>query len=201
MTATFLILAAITIAGTVAAMALRNLVHCVLALTLGFAGLSALYLQLGAQFVGLTQILVYVGAVAILAVFVIMMTQHPTQTSESIFSSFWFCWKFDRRAGVCRSRLGDSFQQPPIRNCSAARGGCRPAHRRRPDAQICFATGNYGPATDRSADRRRDPGDARKAEVCMSSLTSYLLVSALIFSIGLAGALTRRSAILVLDRH
>ena len=32
----------------------------------------------------------------------------------------------------------------------------------------------------------------------MSSLTGYLLVSALIFSIGLAGALTRRSAILVL---
>ncbi len=32
----------------------------------------------------------------------------------------------------------------------------------------------------------------------MSSLTSYLLVSALLFSIGLAGALTRRSAILVL---
>jgi NADH:ubiquinone oxidoreductase subunit K len=32
----------------------------------------------------------------------------------------------------------------------------------------------------------------------MSSLTNYLLLSALIFSIGLAGALTRRSAILVL---
>ena len=32
----------------------------------------------------------------------------------------------------------------------------------------------------------------------MSSLTSYLLLSALIFSIGLAGALTRRSTILVL---
>jgi NADH-quinone oxidoreductase subunit J len=89
MTATFLILAAITIAGTVAAMAMRNLIHCVLALTVGFAGLAALYLQLGAQFVGLTQILVYVGAVAILAVFVIMMTQNPTQTAQSIFSSFW----------------------------------------------------------------------------------------------------------------
>jgi NADH-quinone oxidoreductase subunit J len=89
MTATFLILAAITITGTVAAMAMRNLIHCVLALTLGFAGLAALYLQLGAQFVGLTQILVYVGAVAILAVFVIMMTQKPTETTESVFSSFW----------------------------------------------------------------------------------------------------------------
>src|SRR5580704_19601548 len=32
----------------------------------------------------------------------------------------------------------------------------------------------------------------------MSSLTSYLMLSALIFSIGLAGALVRRSAILVL---
>ncbi|MGH9616300.1 MAG: NADH-quinone oxidoreductase subunit NuoK [Acidobacteriaceae bacterium] len=32
----------------------------------------------------------------------------------------------------------------------------------------------------------------------MTSLTNYLLVSALIFSIGLAGALTRRSAIIVL---
>jgi NADH-quinone oxidoreductase subunit J len=56
---------------------------------LGFAGLSALYLQLGAQFVGLTQILVYVGAVAILAVFVIMMTHHPAQPTGSIFSSSW----------------------------------------------------------------------------------------------------------------
>ena len=90
MTATFLILAAITIAGTVAAMAHAQSRPLCVGAHLGFAGLAALYLQLGAQFVGLTQILVYVGAVAILAVFVIMMTQHPTQTSESIFSSFWF---------------------------------------------------------------------------------------------------------------
>jgi NADH-quinone oxidoreductase subunit J len=76
MSVPFLILAALTIAGMAAAMSFRRLVHCVLALTLGFAGLAALYLQLGAQFVGFTQILVYVGAVAILAVFAIMMTQN-----------------------------------------------------------------------------------------------------------------------------
>jgi len=62
-------------------MGLRNAVHCVLALTVGFAGIAALYLQLGAQFVGFTQILVYVGAVAILAVFAIMMTQSQTPAS------------------------------------------------------------------------------------------------------------------------
>jgi NADH-quinone oxidoreductase subunit J len=89
MTASFLILAALTIAGMSAAMGLRNLVHCVLALTLGFAGLAALYLQLGAQFVGFTQVLVYVGAVAILAVFVIMMTQGARPMTPPTFSSSW----------------------------------------------------------------------------------------------------------------
>lgn len=89
MTVTFLILALITVAGTAAAMGLRNAIHCVLALTLGFAGVAALYLQLGAQFVGLTQIMVYVGAVAILAVFAIMMTHKPGQVEASVFSKHW----------------------------------------------------------------------------------------------------------------
>ena len=85
MTISFLLLAAITIIGTAAAMSLKNLVHCVLALTLGLVGLAALYLELGAQFVGFTQILVYVGAVAILAAFAIMMTRgaHPIAATET----------------------------------------------------------------------------------------------------------------------
>ena len=89
MTVIFLILAAITIAGTAAAMTLRSAIHCILALTIGLVGLAALYLLLGAQFVGFTQILVYVGAVAILAVFAIMMTQGPGKTIQPILSTNW----------------------------------------------------------------------------------------------------------------
>lgn len=89
MTLSFLILAALTVAGTAAAMGMRNAVHCVLALTVGFAGVAALYLQLGAQFVGFTQIMVYVGAVAILAVFAIMMTHSPTHVQSPAYSSRW----------------------------------------------------------------------------------------------------------------
>jgi NADH-quinone oxidoreductase subunit J len=89
MTGSFMILALLTVAGTAAAMGLRNAVHCVLALTVGFAGIAALYLQLGAQFVGLTQIMVYVGAVAILAVFAIMMTHSPVPAMPPAFSSPW----------------------------------------------------------------------------------------------------------------
>ena len=85
----FLILAALTIVGTAAAMAMRSAIHCILALTIGLVGLAALYLLLGAQFVGFTQILVYVGAVAILAVFAIMMTQGASAPTLPILSSSW----------------------------------------------------------------------------------------------------------------
>jgi NADH-quinone oxidoreductase subunit J len=89
MTVTFLVLAIIAIAGTAAAMGLRNLVHCILALTVGLVGLAALFLQLGAQFVGFTQILVYIGAVAILAIFAIMMTRSAEPMEQHVLSSFW----------------------------------------------------------------------------------------------------------------
>ena len=58
----FTIFAILTVVGAAAAMSLRNLVHSVLALMVAFAGLAAMYLLLGAQFVGLAQVLVYVGA-------------------------------------------------------------------------------------------------------------------------------------------
>jgi NADH-quinone oxidoreductase subunit J len=73
MTLPFAIIAVLTIAAAVAAMSLRNLVHCALAVVVALAGLAMLYLQLNAQFVGFAQILVYVGGVMVLFLFVIML--------------------------------------------------------------------------------------------------------------------------------
>jgi NADH-quinone oxidoreductase subunit J len=75
MTWPFALLALVTLTGAIAAMSLRNLVHCALSLVVTFAGLAALFLQLNAEFVGLVQILVYIGAVAILIVFAILLTR------------------------------------------------------------------------------------------------------------------------------
>ncbi len=75
MTPAFAILAALVVVSAIAAMTLRNLVHCALCLAVAFIGLAGTYLQLGAQFVGLAQVLVYVGAVAILIVFAILLTR------------------------------------------------------------------------------------------------------------------------------
>jgi|SRR5437588_4972349 len=90
MTFGFVFLTALILAGAVAAMSLRNLVHCALALTLTFAGLAGIYLQLNAQFVGFVQILIYIGAVAILIVFAILLTRGSEPPQQPVFSSSWF---------------------------------------------------------------------------------------------------------------
>src|SRR5262245_18432547 len=89
MTLTFAIIAIVTIAAAVAAMSLRQLVPCALALTVALAGLALAYLQLSAQFVGFAQVLVYVEAVAILIVFAILLTRGRDPTSASVFSTSW----------------------------------------------------------------------------------------------------------------
>src|SRR2546428_9207749 len=86
---TLIILGLLTLAGAVAAMSLRNLVHCALALTVAFAGVAALYLQLDAQFVGFAQVLVYIGAVAILIVFAILLTRGSEPSQQRVVSPSW----------------------------------------------------------------------------------------------------------------
>jgi NADH-quinone oxidoreductase subunit J len=89
MTIVFFLIAGITVAGALAAMLLRNTVHCALALTVAFAGLAVQFLELDAQFAGFAQILVYIGAVAILVVFAILLTRSSETPKEGVFSKTW----------------------------------------------------------------------------------------------------------------
>ncbi len=89
MTPVFVIISLVTLASGMAAMGLRNLVHCALSLAVTFAGLAALYLELNAEFIGFAQILVYVGAVAILIVFAILLTRGSEPALEKIYSPQW----------------------------------------------------------------------------------------------------------------
>jgi NADH-quinone oxidoreductase subunit J len=119
MSVTFTILALITVVSAIAAMTLRNLVHCALALAVAFAGLASLYLRLDAQFVGFAQILVYVGAVAILIVFAILLTRGSGPTEPSVFSSSWSLGLgiavavFVLLSGIILSSKGITREVPP----------------------------------------------------------------------------------------
>jgi NADH-quinone oxidoreductase subunit J len=77
--AAFIVIAIFTLAGALAAACLRKLIHAALCLVLAFLGLAAFYFLLGAEFVGLVQVFVYVGAVAVLIVFTILLTRREDE--------------------------------------------------------------------------------------------------------------------------
>jgi NADH-quinone oxidoreductase subunit J len=80
----FLIIAIITLSGAFAAATLRKLIHAALCLVIAFVGVAAYFFLLGAEFVGLVQVFVYVGAVAVLIVFTILLTRREVNGTRSI---------------------------------------------------------------------------------------------------------------------
>ena len=80
----FLIIAIITLSGAFAAATLRKLIHAALCLVIAFVGLAAYFFLLGAEFVGLVQVFVYVGAVAVLIDFTIMLTRREVTGTGGI---------------------------------------------------------------------------------------------------------------------
>jgi NADH-quinone oxidoreductase subunit J len=81
-TAAFVVIAVLTLTGALAAAMLRKLMHAALCLAVAFLGVAAFYFLLGAEFVGLVQVFVYVGAVAVLIVFTILLTRRDGAAPE-----------------------------------------------------------------------------------------------------------------------
>ena len=69
----FYLFASVCVASAVMVIVSRNPVHSVLYLILAFVNASGLFILMGAEFLGMMLIVVYVGAVAVLFLFVIMM--------------------------------------------------------------------------------------------------------------------------------
>ncbi len=73
----FWVFAGLTALSSVFAVTTRNVVHAALGLAAALVGAAALFILFGAEFVGLAQILIYVGAVVVLFLFGIMLTSTP----------------------------------------------------------------------------------------------------------------------------
>jgi NADH-quinone oxidoreductase subunit J len=69
----FYLFAALTIASALMVISARNPVHAVLWLILAFFNAAGLFVLLGAEFLAMILVVVYVGAVAVLFLFVVMM--------------------------------------------------------------------------------------------------------------------------------
>jgi NADH-quinone oxidoreductase subunit J len=77
----FIVIAILTLAGALAAASLPKLIHAALCLVVAFVGIAAFFFLLGAEFAGLVQVFVYVGAVAVLIVFTILLTHHADENT------------------------------------------------------------------------------------------------------------------------
>ena len=84
----FYIFSLIAIISAVMVTVSKNTVHSVFFLILDFISISCLFIMIGAEFLGMIMLIVYVGAVAVLFLFVVMMLNVAEQKGQW-FSSRW----------------------------------------------------------------------------------------------------------------
>ena len=85
----FYIFSIIAVISAIMVTASKNTVHSVFFLILDFISISCLFIMIGAEFLGMIMLIVYVGAVAVLFLFVVMMLNVAQQKNQ------WFISKND----------------------------------------------------------------------------------------------------------
>lgn len=79
----FGLIAAVMVLSAVRCVTTRNVVHAALWLVLVLAGAAAQFILLGSEFVAVTQVLVYIGAIVVLFLFGVMLTRASMGDDES----------------------------------------------------------------------------------------------------------------------
>ncbi len=74
----FYLFALLTIASAVVVVTSKNIIHAAFSLLLTFFGVTGLYVLLGADFLAIVQVMVYVGGIMILLIFGVMLTNKIT---------------------------------------------------------------------------------------------------------------------------
>ncbi len=86
----FYIIAAAMLVGAIRVVTSNNVVHAALWLVVVLAGAAAQYILAAAEFVAVSQVLVYIGAVTVLFLFGIMLTRAPIGGSAKLTASNWW---------------------------------------------------------------------------------------------------------------
>src|SRR5690554_3144791 len=117
----FYLFAAMTVASAFMVITARNSVHSVLFLILAFFNAAGLFVLLGAEFIAMILVIVYVGAVAVLFLFVVMMLDVGRVSIKEGLVSYlpvgglvglvllaelvWLYWTWEFSAGAVQNRL------------------------------------------------------------------------------------------------
>jgi NADH-quinone oxidoreductase subunit J len=86
----FMTLATVMVGSALLVVVMRDIIRSGLAMIIAFAALAGLYVLAGAPVVAATQVLVYIGAISVLVLFAIMLTQTKAAPRELVFQTQWF---------------------------------------------------------------------------------------------------------------
>jgi NADH:ubiquinone oxidoreductase subunit 6 (subunit J) len=80
-------LATLLIVSGIAVVSMRDIIRCGLAMIVCFLALAGIYVTLGAPMVAAAQVIVYIGAISVLILFAIMLTQEKAGPSRLVFQT------------------------------------------------------------------------------------------------------------------
>ena len=86
----FFVIATITVVASLGMVSVASVFHAALLMVITFIGIAALYMVMGVGFMGVIQVLIYVGAITVLMIFAIMLTPRVMQREgPSRFTKQW----------------------------------------------------------------------------------------------------------------
>jgi NADH-quinone oxidoreductase subunit J len=85
--ALFWILAAVMLGASILVVTMRDIIRCGLAMMVAFGALAGIYVVLGAPLIAAAQVIVYIGAISVLILFAIMLTQTKAAPSRLVFQT------------------------------------------------------------------------------------------------------------------
>jgi NADH-quinone oxidoreductase subunit J len=112
----FAIIAAMMIFAALRVVTTRNVVHAAMWLVLVLAGAAAQYILLAAEFVAVTQVMVYIGAVVVLFLFGVMLTRAKLGQEADLTRRSWFGGAFVAviLLGLLSFSLIDTFEDAKV---------------------------------------------------------------------------------------
>jgi NADH:ubiquinone oxidoreductase subunit 6 (subunit J) len=85
--ALFWILAAVMLGSGLLVVTLKDIIRCGLAMIVCFGALAGIYVLMGAPLIGAAQVIVYIGAISVLILFAIMLTQTKDAPARLVFQT------------------------------------------------------------------------------------------------------------------
>jgi NADH-quinone oxidoreductase subunit J len=85
--ALFWILAAVMLGASLLVVTMRDIIRCGLAMMVSFGALAGIYVILGAPLIAAAQVIVYIGAISVLILFAIMLTQTKDAPARLVFQT------------------------------------------------------------------------------------------------------------------